>query len=266
MIGIPPLALQARRHTAGLRLALLVAAIGLSGCQESLYSGLSESEANQMRQALLQKGISADRTLGEDGRHVLRVDRDDVGAALRTLEAAGLPRQRFASTMDVLKTDALVASPAEDRARLGYALSQELAATIASIDGVISARVHLVMPERAVLGPGKTSPSSASVFVKHRPGFHMAQVSLSVQQLVARSVDGLSPDRVSVVMLTAEPTPQPTAAAVAPGWPPALVGLLALVCVLGGAVAGWWARHWDSTAVARLWLRMRNRLSPVKAG
>jgi len=191
--------------------ALLAAALVLGGCQEALYSGLAEQEANQMRQVLLQQGIDASRTVAEDGRFTLSVEKDEIGRALHALEAAGLPSQKYPRTIDVLKTDALVASPAEDRARLGYALSQELSATIAGIDGVVSARVHLALPERPLIGSAKTNAASASVLVRHRPGYNMQSTSLAIRQLVARSVEGLTPEQVSVVLIASDPVAAATA-------------------------------------------------------
>lgn len=183
---------------------VLCLAVLLVACNEPLYSGLSETEANQMRQALLRQGIDASKIKGDDGRFTVEVQRDDVGRSLRILEAVGLPRHKFASTVDVLKNDALVASPAEDRARLGYAISQELSSTISSIDGVVSARVHLVLPEKPALGIGKPAPASASVFVKHKPGYNLQGSALAIRQLVSRSVEGLLPEQVSVVLMAAD--------------------------------------------------------------
>lgn len=219
----------------------------LSGCQETLYSGLSEPEANLMRQTLMQRGIDASKRVGDDGKHALEIDRADVTRALQVLQAAGLPRNKFASTIEVLKTDALVASPAEDRARLSYALSQELASTLSAIDGVVTARVHLVLPDRPALAISKSAAPSASVFIKHRPGYNLQASVMSVRQLVARSVEGLAPEQVSVVMWPAEreealPEGVPQRAAPAQPW---LQPLLLVLAAAAGLLGGLWlqGRH-----------------------
>lgn len=234
--------------------ALLVLGLLLAGCQETLYSGLDEAEANRMRQALLRQGIASDKRVAEDGRYKLDVARDDIGPALRALEAAGLPRHRFADPMQLIRSDALVASPAEDRARLGYALSQELAATLSTIDGVVGARVHLVLPERSPLGTAKAAPPSASVLVRHRPGHNLQALSLSIRQLVARGVEGLAPEQVSVTLVAAEPVATEAAAplATAPhreagALPGFALGLLAGALL---ALAPW-------PPAARRWLQQR---------
>ena len=48
-----------------------------------------------------------------------------------------------------------------------FALSQEALASVLEIDGVLSARVHLVLPENDPLRQ-QLIPSSASVFIRHR--------------------------------------------------------------------------------------------------
>lgn len=220
---------------ASLVLVCAVAATVLAGCQETLYSGLSEAEVNQMRQVLMRSGIGADKAIGEDGSHVLQVASADAGPALKALESAGLPRSKYASTVDVLKSDALVASPAEDRARLGYAIAQELSATISTFEGAVSARVHLALPEKPVLGVGKVQPASASVFVKYKPGHNMQAAAPAIRELVARSVEGLAPEQVSVVLMPGEVQP---VALPPPAGPQDAFGWTALLTLVIGLAAG----------------------------
>jgi type III secretion protein J len=183
---------------------LLMGVLLLAGCKEALYTDLSEVEANRMRSALAAAGIEAVKEPREGGRWTLEVPRDAVGRALQTLETAGLPGPRYGSTLDSMRSDALVPSAGEDRARLVHGLSQELAQTISSLDGVQHARVHLSMPDKP--GPGQRSvvPPSASVLVRHQPGHNLAAMNGAIKLLVARSVEGLTPDRVSVITVAAE--------------------------------------------------------------
>jgi type III secretion protein J len=64
--------------------------------------------------------------------------------------------------------------------------------------------VHVVLPER--LGPGDPNlPSSASVFIKHQQGYDVENLAPNqVRALVANSVSGLSPDKVSITLFPAK--------------------------------------------------------------
>ena len=224
------------------RLIAIALALASVACTEVLYTGLSETEVNRMRAALMQHGIEANKLdIGKE-RWSLEVPRESVGPALQVLEAAGLPAHKYGNTIESMRSDALVPSAGEDRARLAHGLSQELAQTIGSIDGVVQARVHLSMPEKATPGQRTTHPPSASVFVRHRPGHNLAAMNVAIKLLVARSVEGMTPERVSVIAAALDP--QSRSASVdrvqvgsAPGVAPGTVAAIGLLCALGGGVA-----------------------------
>lgn len=83
-----------------------------------------------------------------------------------------------------------------------YALGEELSRTISDIDGVLTARVHIVMPDNDPLSRD-TVPSAASVFVAYKPGTDVGGLVPQIKMLVANGVAGLSYDKVSVVMRAA---------------------------------------------------------------
>src|SRR5205814_2775084 len=77
------------------------------------------------------------------------------------------------------------------------ALEGELARTIKALDRVQAARVHLVLPERPLFAREKAE-ASASIVLKVRGGLEAQQVR-AIRHLVASAVNGLKPERVSVV-------------------------------------------------------------------
>ena len=77
------------------------------------------------------------------------------------------------------------------------ALEGELARTIRSLDQVEAARVHLVLPQRELFSRDKAQPS-ASIVLKVR-GTLQAQQVRAIRHLVASAVNGLKPERISVV-------------------------------------------------------------------
>ena len=169
----------------------------LAGCKAELYSGLNESEANEMVAALAAGGIDAGKERLEGADWQVSVDDRRSGAALNLLRAQGLPRERFVSLGELFQKQGLVSTPTEERMRYIYGVSQELSHTLGSIDGVVSARVHVVIPTNDPLSE-KTKPSSAAVFIRHRPDVDLRLLAPIVKDLVAHSIEGLSADQVSL--------------------------------------------------------------------
>ncbi|QHF42944.1 EscJ/YscJ/HrcJ family type III secretion inner membrane ring protein [Pseudomonas sp. S35] len=171
---------------------LLSSALMLAGCSESveLHRQLSEQEANEVIAELADKQIRSQKIPAKDGVTV-RVKADDISRAVRTLEAAGLPKVARSTLGDIFRKEGVISTPLEERARYIYALSQELEATLSNIDGVIVARVHVVLPER--VAPGEpVQPASASVFIKHDPRLDPDNIRPRVRRMVASSIPGMT--------------------------------------------------------------------------
>ena len=164
----------------------------LSGCGETveLHRQLSEQEANEVVAELADKHIRAQKVPAKEGVTV-RVSASDISRAVRTLEAAGLPKVARITMGQTFRKEGVISTPLEERARYIYALSQELEATLSNIDGVIVARVHVVLPER--VAPGEpVQPASASVFIKHDPRLEPDNIRARVRRMVASSIPGMS--------------------------------------------------------------------------
>lgn len=182
--------------------ALCLAAVLLAGCKSELYSNLTEREANQMVAALLEAGIPASKQRANAESVTVMVDDQRFADAMAVLTHQGLPSATYQSLGDVFEKDGIVSSPIEERARFIYAMSQELGRTVAEIDGVLSARVHVVLPESDMLGRDM-QPSSASVFIRHDPAVRVDAFTGQIKLLIANSLEGLVYDNVTVVAVPA---------------------------------------------------------------
>ena len=180
-----------------IRALLLLLCLFVAGCKSELYSNLTEREANQMLAVLLDAGVVAQKKSAGTGVSIL-VDESQFARAMSLLEARGLPADRYTSLGEVFQKEGIVSSPVEERARYIYALSQELSQTIAQIDGVLTARIHVVLPETDMLGRG-FNPSSASVSIRHRTDAPIEALTPNIKMLVANSIEGLVYDNVTVV-------------------------------------------------------------------
>ena len=193
--------------------AIALVFCALAGCQAELYSKLGEREANDMIALLHKNGIAAERSFAKDGTNQIKVEESQLAQAIELLKANGLPRRTFTNMGEVFKSSGLISSPTEERARFIYALSEELSRTISDIDGVLSARIHVVLPKNDLLRQDAT-PSSASVFIRHDARAPLKSLLPHVKMLVANSIEGLSYEKVSVVLV---PVERPSIEAVAPG-------------------------------------------------
>ncbi|MBK3666666.1 type III secretion inner membrane ring lipoprotein SctJ [Bradyrhizobium diazoefficiens] len=222
-------------------LALLPLLLLLIGCKADLYTKVQEREANEMLAVLLRNGVDSARVAAKDGTSTIQVEQSQIAFSIDLLNSEGLPHHTFKSLGEVFSGTGLIASPTEERARYVYALSEELSRTISDIDGVLSARVHVVLPKNDLLRRDAT-PSSASVFIRHDSKADLSILQPQIKMLVANSIEGLSYDKVAVVFASVErpaleqrPAPA-TAFAQAPGI--VSTPLLALGTGLGGLVFG----------------------------
>jgi type III secretion protein J len=219
--------------------ALIVA--GVSGCKEEAFRNLSSRDANEMYAILANNGISATREIQTDGTGKLLITSSELPRAIQILSAQGYPREAYKSMADVFPGDGLIVTPLEQRARLVFAMSQELSKTVSMIDGVTRARVHLVLPEIELRGANSTKPS-ASVAIHHRAGMDTADLSGKVRTLVANGVQGLSVRDVTVATFVQDSRAYPlgtgeAAAAAASPLPLPSAGLSTILWMVAGLAA-----------------------------
>lgn len=194
-----------RRH---LRRAGIAATLCLflAGCQTQLYGNLPEREANAVLAALTNAAIVAEKRPGAEGTYAVFVDEADFGRAVGILDALALPGRKYDDLGTVFGKGAMFSTPMEEKARYLYAMQEELSQTVASIDGVLAARVHLVLPEQDQMGKEIQMPSAA-VFVKHidderhDPLYQQREI----RRLVAASVPSLSEERIVVTFFPVQP-------------------------------------------------------------
>lgn len=190
----------ARLQRSVFRVALPVMALLMASCAKvPLYSNLTEPEANEIMAHLMEKKIACTKLAGKEEAWILQVSPDDFPLAMQTLTAVGLPKEKFQKMGEIFQKSGLISSPTEERIRFISALSQEISSTLLQIDGVLSARVHVALPDNDPLSDKKTPPSAA-VFIKYRPGYDIESATPDLKNLVTRSIEGLTFDNVELVM------------------------------------------------------------------
>lgn len=183
---------------------VLLVGVALAACETELYSSLPEEQANEMVALLIANGIDATKGTASKGLVPLSVPTSDMSRAIDILRSNGYPRDTFEDLGTVFEQKGLVSSPLEERVRYIYGLSQTLSETLSQIDGVVSARVHIVLAEGDTLTE-KSGKSSASVFLKTRPGVDLSSKIPDIKQLVQAGIEDLAYDDVVVSLFESDP-------------------------------------------------------------
>jgi len=187
-------------------LPLLAAALLLAGCDKetTLHSGLEERQANLVMAALLDAGISCHKEPGEEGTWNVMVSEPKFAEAVNLLERQGLPRRTRQGIAEVFKKTGMISSPSEERIRFMDALAQDIAKTISMIDGVVDARVHVVLPENDPFARNAL-PSSAAVAIRSRWDTDITDLVPAVKGLVMNAIEGLTHEKIQVTIFRDEP-------------------------------------------------------------
>lgn len=186
--------------------ALAAIALLLAGCDKetTLHSSLEERQANLVMAALIDAGIGCHKSPGEEGTWNVSVVESRFAEAVNLLERRGLPRNPHQGIGEVFKKTGMISSPSEERIRFMDALAQDLAKTISAIDGVVDARVHIVLPENDPFAR-HALPSSAAVAIRSRWDADISDAIPSIKGLVKNSIEGLAAEKIMVTVFRDSP-------------------------------------------------------------
>jgi flagellar M-ring protein FliF len=161
-----------------------------------LYGNLSDSDASSVVQALQTAAIEYKL---DSNSGAIMVPAERVHEARLQLAGQGLPQGKSASLELMSKDPGFGVSQFMENARYQYALEGELARTIASLQAVEAARIHLALPQQSAFVHDRR-PASASVLLQLRAGHRLQAEQVSaIVHLVASSIPELDSDNVTVV-------------------------------------------------------------------
>jgi len=171
-------------------------------CDMELASGLSEAEAQEALVVLQQYGVAAEKEKvgeGEEATWTLKVPSDESARANQILEKYELPRKKPKGLDEVFSATGLIPTATEEKARYLMALQGEIAQTLETVDGIVTARIHIVIPDKNPLAVEEEAVATAGVFIKYR-GEHQPLTHEEIKQIVSHAVDDLEEAQVAVVM------------------------------------------------------------------
>jgi flagellar M-ring protein FliF len=180
---------------AGVAAALFALTMNLGEPKSLLYSNLDLKEAGSITAALDQAGVKYE--VKGDGSTIM-VGRDEVASTRLMLSSKGLPTSGSVGYEIFDNANALGQTDFVQQLNRQRALEGELARTIQSLDGVTSARVHLVLPKRQLFEEEAGQPTAAvNIGVGGREP--SADQVRAIQNLISSAVPNLTPGRVTVV-------------------------------------------------------------------
>ncbi|MEH2540339.1 flagellar M-ring protein FliF [Bradyrhizobium sp. AZCC 1577] len=160
----------------------------------TLFTDLSFEDSSSIIKDLERQAIPFE--LRNEGA-VIMVPKDKVTRLRMKLAESNLPKGGGVGYEIFDKSDALGTTSFVQNINHLRALEGELARTIRAIDRIQAARVHLVLPERPLFAREAPEPS-ASIVVRVRGSLEPQQIR-AIRHVVASAVNGLKPQRVSIV-------------------------------------------------------------------
>ncbi len=165
-----------------------------------LYSNMSSKDASAVIEKLDADGIPYELS---GGGGTVMVPQDQVYATRIALSGEGLPTSSDGG-YSLLDNQGISTSKFQEQTSFKRAMEGELSRTVGAIDGVETAVVHLALPEKQVFA-NEQDPATASVLVATRAGTTLQTNQVqAIVHLIASSVDGLDPSKVTVADSTGQ--------------------------------------------------------------
>ena len=161
-----------------------------------LYGDLSEMDASQVINQLEQSNTPYKYDAGSG---VISVAAADIHEVRIRMASSGLPSSSDRGLAMLYDDQSIGTSAFIEGARYNQAVAEELQRSIASLDNVTAARVHLAIPQKSAFIRNR-SEANASVVVSLARGRTLSESQIAgIVYLVASSVSDLDPENVTLI-------------------------------------------------------------------
>ena len=162
--------------------------------QEYLFVDISSEDSAEIANNLKATGHS-DFIIDKKG---IKVNRDDVGRLRMQVAEAGLPTKGVVG-WEKFDEEHFTRTEFEQDIQKLRAVQGELSRTINSIEGVTSARVHIVQPKNSLFVRDQKK-TTAAIFIKTKRNVSLTKSQIrGIQHIVSSSVEGLERNDVSII-------------------------------------------------------------------
>lgn len=160
-----------------------------------LYSNLAEEDASKVVDYLNSQKIPYQ--IDNNGK-AIEVPKNKVYETRMALAGKGIPTSGIVG-YEIFDKNTMGMSEFMQKLNYKRALEGELARTIMEEEGVVGARVQIVIPQRSIFKDDEKSPT-ASVVLKLKNNFAMTKGNVAaIVNLVSSSVEGLKPNNVTLI-------------------------------------------------------------------
>jgi len=161
----------------------------------TLYTNIHEEDAARIVEELNNKKIPYKL---DNGGTTIQVPEEMVHQTRLDMASKGIPSSGIVG-YEIFDQSTLGMSEFIQRLNFKRALEGELARTIIQQEGIESARVHIVVPEKSVF-KAEQKETTASIVIKLKSGYSLDAGSIAaITKLVSSSVEGLDQNRVSLI-------------------------------------------------------------------
>lgn len=161
----------------------------------TLFSNLSPEDASKIVDRLKEKSIPY---VLEDGGKSIQVPKQQIYDLRLTFAGEGLPQSSIIG-YEIFDRTNLGVSDFVQKINYRRAIEGELARTILQLEEVEGARIHIVVPQKALFKEDE-KPATASVVLKLKSGRPLRRETIQgIQHLVSSSIEGLETSNVSII-------------------------------------------------------------------
>lgn len=221
-------------------------ALSLTACNdEPLLKGLDQQQANEVIATLQRNNIQATKADKGKTGYSVGVRKVDIPAAVELLRVHDLPSQPRMEISRLFPSDSLVSSPRAEKARLYSAIEQRLEQSLQTMDGVLSARVHVSYDIDSGDTGRAPSPMHISTLVTYQSDVDSTLMISDIKRFLKNSFNQVDYDNISVVLSKQTPLQHYGPVQIQEGGSRHLFNLIPAAVALMTAIAGlaWYRRR-----------------------
>lgn len=180
--------------------AVLLALL-LTACQQQdLLVGLDQQQANEVIAVLQRHNIEAEKIDRGKAGYSLRVAKPNFAAAVDWLKTYDLPSRKRMEIAQMFPSDSLVSSPRAEKARMYSAIEQRLEQSLQTMDGLLSARVHVSYDVDSEEGNRSIKAVHLSALAVYERDINPEQKINDIKRFLKNSFSNVEYENISVVL------------------------------------------------------------------